>query len=114
MVSLLWSVNGIHSVLDVPKGTIYNAALCTDAVMPSLSENVRVWTRRKTLNAWLIHMNNVCPHDSERAQSVSRPQNPSACRIRVAAKTWPRVTSSSFDISNEKYLITIMKAGRTF
>jgi hypothetical protein len=34
-ISILWLVNGIHSLLDVPKGTTYNAAFFTDVVLPS-------------------------------------------------------------------------------
>jgi hypothetical protein len=69
LVSIPWSINGIHSIRGVPKGTTYNTAFFTDAVMPSLTENVRSRTRRKTSKGWLILMNNTCPHNSERAQS---------------------------------------------
>jgi hypothetical protein len=37
---MLWSVKGIHSLLDVPKGKMYRTAFFTDAVMPYLIENV--------------------------------------------------------------------------
>jgi hypothetical protein len=69
LVSILWSLNGIHSLLDVPKGTTYNTAFSMDAVMPSLIENVQLRTRRKTLKGWLILMDNVFAHNSGRAQS---------------------------------------------
>jgi hypothetical protein len=67
-VSILWSVNGIRSPLDVPKGTTYNTAFFTDAVMLSLTENVRSRTRRKTLKGWLFQMDNARPHNLPRAQ----------------------------------------------
>jgi hypothetical protein len=41
LVSVLWSVNGIYSLLDVPKGTTYNTEFFTNAVMSDLIENVR-------------------------------------------------------------------------
>jgi hypothetical protein len=45
-------------------------------------------------------------------KSVSKPQEPNACPIRLTIQTWPQVTSSSSDISNENYLIRIVRAGR--
>jgi histone-lysine N-methyltransferase SETMAR len=68
LVSILWSVKGIHTLLNVPKGTMSNTAFFTDAVMPSLIENVQSPTRRKVLKGWLIHMHKACPHNSRRAQ----------------------------------------------
>jgi hypothetical protein len=47
MVSIPWSINGIHSLLDVPKGTTHNTVLFIDAVIPSLIESVRPRTRKK-------------------------------------------------------------------
>jgi hypothetical protein len=40
LVSVPWSVNAIPSLL-MPRGTTYSTAFFTDAVMPSLIENVR-------------------------------------------------------------------------
>jgi hypothetical protein len=34
LVSIFWLVNRIHSLRDVPKGTTYNTAFVTDAIMP--------------------------------------------------------------------------------
>jgi hypothetical protein len=68
LISILWSVNGIHSLLDVPKETTYNTRFFTDAVMPGLIENVRSWTRRNILKYWLICMDNARPHNSGRSQ----------------------------------------------
>jgi hypothetical protein len=63
LVSILWSVNRISSLLDVPKATTYSRAFFTDAVMPSLIETVSSRTRRKTRKGWLIHMDNAHPHN---------------------------------------------------
>jgi hypothetical protein len=68
LASILWSVNGIHSLLDVPRATMHNITFFTDAVMPSLIENVQPWTRGKTLKGWLIHIANAPPCNSGRAQ----------------------------------------------
>jgi hypothetical protein len=68
LVSILWSVNGIRSLLDVPKRTTCNTAFCADAALPSLNENVRSRNHRKTLKGRLIHMDNGRPYNSGRAQ----------------------------------------------
>jgi hypothetical protein len=70
LISILWSVNGIHSLFDVFKGTVYNIAFFTDAIMPNLTEKVRSRTRRRTLKGWSIHMDNARPHSSGRAQGL--------------------------------------------
>jgi hypothetical protein len=49
LVSLLWSVDGIYSLLDVPKGTTCSITSFTDAVIPNLIENVWFPTGRKIL-----------------------------------------------------------------
>jgi hypothetical protein len=48
LVSILRSVNRIHGLLGVPKGTLYNVAFFTDAVMPCLIENIWLRTCRNT------------------------------------------------------------------
>jgi histone-lysine N-methyltransferase SETMAR len=68
LVSILWSVHGIYSLLDVAKGTKYNTAFFTDTVIPDLIENFRLRTRKKTLKDWLIYMDNARPHNSGRAE----------------------------------------------
>jgi hypothetical protein len=40
LVSILWLVNEIDSLLDVPKWTTYNTIFFTDVVWSSLIENV--------------------------------------------------------------------------
>jgi hypothetical protein len=39
LVSILWLVHGIFSLLDVPQGTAHNTTFFTDAVIPNLIEN---------------------------------------------------------------------------
>jgi hypothetical protein len=61
-VSILWLVDGIHNLLHAPKGTTQHSS--SDAAMPSLIENVRSRTRRKTLKGRLTHMDNAYPQNS--------------------------------------------------
>jgi hypothetical protein len=36
LILILWSLDGIHSLLDVPKGTTHSTTLFTNVVMPGL------------------------------------------------------------------------------
>jgi hypothetical protein len=48
LISVPWSVNGIHNLLDVPKRTTHNTVFFLDALMPCLIENIWSQTRRNT------------------------------------------------------------------
>jgi hypothetical protein len=67
LASIIWSVNGIHNLHDVSNRTTLNTAFFTDAGMPYLIDNVGPQSHRKMLKGRLIHMDNVRPHNSERA-----------------------------------------------
>jgi hypothetical protein len=41
LVSIFWSINGIHSSRDMPKETTYNTVFFTHIIMPSLIEDVQ-------------------------------------------------------------------------
>jgi hypothetical protein len=40
LISVIWSVNGIHSLFYVPKGTTYNTTFFCDVSFPDLRKNV--------------------------------------------------------------------------
>jgi hypothetical protein len=40
LISLLWSVNGIHSLVDVPTGSTYNSAFFCDTVVSNLFDEL--------------------------------------------------------------------------
>jgi hypothetical protein len=61
-ISIFWSVHGIHSLADVPKGTMCRTVFFTDVVMSSLIKNITSRNRRKTMKGCLIHMDNSPPH----------------------------------------------------
>jgi hypothetical protein len=67
LISALWSVNGIHSLLDVPKGTIYNSKFFYDAIAPDLPEYVRGYSRGRTVKGVLVHPDNIRPRDSKKS-----------------------------------------------
>jgi histone-lysine N-methyltransferase SETMAR len=68
LISILWSVNGIHSLLDIPKGMTYNTAFLCDTVIPSLIADITSRGRRKTLKGFMVHMDNAPAHNSRRSQ----------------------------------------------
>jgi hypothetical protein len=47
LISVLWSVRGIHSLIDVPKGTTYNTDVFCNEVMPSLKRDIASRGRRE-------------------------------------------------------------------
>jgi hypothetical protein len=49
LISVLWSVNGIHHLIDVPPGMKYNSSSFCDVDMPGLIQNMTSRSRRKTL-----------------------------------------------------------------
>jgi hypothetical protein len=48
-LSLLWSINGIHSLVDFPKGRTYDSAFFCDIVMRCLFDGITLHSRRKSL-----------------------------------------------------------------
>jgi hypothetical protein len=67
LISVLWSVNGIHSLLDVPNGIAYNTTFFCDVVIPDLLENVCAGSRRRTLKRIVIHLDNARPNNSKKS-----------------------------------------------
>jgi hypothetical protein len=48
LISVIWSANGINSLVDVPKGELYNSSFFRDVVVPSLIDNICSRSRRKS------------------------------------------------------------------
>jgi hypothetical protein len=67
LISIIWSVNWIHSLLDVPKGTPYNSTFFCDVIVPHLLENVRAYSRRRTLKGVLVHLDKGRPHNPKKS-----------------------------------------------
>jgi hypothetical protein len=60
LISFLWSVNGIHSLVAVPKVSISYAASFCDTAVPSLLEGITLHSRRShsTVDTytWTMHV----------------------------------------------------------
>jgi hypothetical protein len=68
LISVLWSVNGIHHLIDVPPGMKHNSSFFCDVVMPGLIQNMTFSSRRRTLKLFFIHLDNARPHNSKQSQ----------------------------------------------
>jgi hypothetical protein len=66
-ISIFWSVNGIHTLFDVPKGSKYHRAFVCDQIVPSLVHGITSHGRRKTLQGFMIRLDNASPHNSRRS-----------------------------------------------
>jgi hypothetical protein len=60
VISVFWSINGIHHLIGVPSGMKYNSSFSCDVVMPDLIQNITSKNRRKTVKIFFIHLDNVC------------------------------------------------------
>jgi hypothetical protein len=60
LISVIWSVNGIDSLVDISKGELYNSAFFRDVVVPSLIDNICLRSRRKkrkvSMSIWTMHV----------------------------------------------------------
>jgi hypothetical protein len=67
LISVIWSVNGIHSLLDISKETTYNTTFFCDAVFLDLLENMCAGSRERTLKGVIMHLDNARPHNSRKS-----------------------------------------------
>jgi hypothetical protein len=73
MLSILWSITGIHSLIDVPKAITYNSAFLCDIVVTDLVRDICSHSRRKSLKGIYIHLDNARPQNSKpAAECLSR------------------------------------------
>jgi hypothetical protein len=61
------SVNGIHNLLDVLKGTTYNSTFFCNVVVPDLLENLCAHSRKQTLKRVLVDVDNARHHNSKKS-----------------------------------------------
>jgi hypothetical protein len=66
-ISIIWFVNRIHSLFDVPKDIAYNSTFFYDSVVSDLVESICSHSRRKTLKDIMVYLNNGYPHNSKKS-----------------------------------------------
>jgi hypothetical protein len=67
LISIIWSVNGIHSLLDLPKCIAYNSILFCNSIVPDSVKSIRAHNRRKILKSIMVYLNDICPHNSRKS-----------------------------------------------
>jgi hypothetical protein len=67
LISILWFVSGIHSLVDIPKGESYNSAFFCNVVGSSLVENICSGSGWRSLKGLYVHLNNARPHNSHQS-----------------------------------------------
>jgi hypothetical protein len=120
LISVIWSVNGIHNLLDMPKEIPYNSPFFCDVVVSDLVENDCAHSRRQVLKGVLVHLDSARPHNSKQsnecltefgARRVSYPaysqgRAPSDCFIfRIVKKEL-----QNYEIHNRQDLILAIRA----
>jgi histone-lysine N-methyltransferase SETMAR len=93
LISVLWSANGIHSLVDILKGESYNSSFFCSVIVPSLVEDICSGSRRRSLKGFYVDLDNARPHNSR--QSNDCLQSTKARRMPQLAYS-PDLTPSDF------------------
>jgi hypothetical protein len=67
LISVLWSANGIHSLVEIPKGESCNSSFFCSVIVPSLVEDICSGSGRRSLKAFYVHLDNAGPHNSRQS-----------------------------------------------
>jgi hypothetical protein len=100
LISVIWSVNGIQSLLDVHKGTKYNTPFFCDFVIPELLENECARSRRRKLKGIIVHLDNAHPHNSRKSNE---------CLTELHARRVPHPAYGPDSALNDFFLFRIVK-----
>jgi hypothetical protein len=98
LISVIWFANGIHSLVDIPKGTTYNSALFCDYVVPDLAEECFTHNQRRTLKVIFLHLDNAHHHNSKQSCECFEGFRTVEFHIRHTTRIWRQMTSSSLGI----------------
>jgi hypothetical protein len=80
MISIIWFISGIQSLLALIKGVKSNSQYFCQHVIPDIQQNICSSSRRKTLNDSLLHLDNAKAHNSrfcsEKSESATAQRVP--------------------------------------
>jgi hypothetical protein len=65
LISIIWSVNGIVSLLALESGSRYNSTYFCDVQFPDMEAFLLSGTRKKTLRGYFLHLDNATSHNSQ-------------------------------------------------
>jgi hypothetical protein len=94
MISIIWSISAIQSLLELTNRMKYNSQYFCHMVIPDIRQTISSSSRRKTLKIILLHLDNAQFHDSRLFQKRLNPHKPTECRIHLLPQTKHQVTSS--------------------
>jgi hypothetical protein len=80
LISVLWSANGIHSLVDNPTGESYNSSFFCCVIVPSLVEDICSGSRWRSLKGFYVHLDNARPPIRASPMTVYRAQKPAGRR----------------------------------
>jgi hypothetical protein len=64
MISIIWFICGIHSLLALTKGMEYNSEYFCQQAIPDIQQDICSSSRMKTLKDILLHLENAGAHNS--------------------------------------------------
>jgi hypothetical protein len=89
IISIIWSISGIHSLHALTKGKKYNSECFCQHVIPDIQQNICSSSRRKTLKrilfSCILRMHELAIHVF--LQKRLNLQKPKECRIHLIAQT---------------------------
>jgi hypothetical protein len=109
LASILWLINGIHSIFDVAKWTECKTAFFTNFVIPNFIQNITSRNQKTTMKGRVIHMDSARPHNPRSSQNHIGLPKPNDCDIEPISQTLFRVISCSLTIKGN-CLTRIVKA----
>jgi hypothetical protein len=111
LISIPWFLDGIHSLIDVPKGNTSNTTFFCNQVVPSLIHGITSHSRRTAVQGFMIHLDNGSPHNSRKSQQLLEPNQ--ATRVKHLAHSPNRAPNDFFPsvYVKENSPITIAGAG---
>jgi hypothetical protein len=93
LISIIWSMSGIHSFLALPTGVPYDAEFFRASVLPNIERNLCDGQHMKMLRGVYLHIDNALAHNTKRSrQEIARTK---ASRVVYPADS-PDVAPSNF------------------
>jgi hypothetical protein len=112
LISVLWSVNWIHSFVDILKGESYNSSFFGFVIVPGLVEDICSGSRRRSLKDFYVHLDSACPHNLSQANNCLRGTKAQRMPQLAYSQIPPRMASSSLVSSNDNSETSIWRTGR--
>jgi hypothetical protein len=67
LISVLWSRNGVQSLVDIPNGESSSSSFFCSVVVPGLVEDIHSASGRRSLKGFYVHLDNARPRNSRQS-----------------------------------------------